>query len=124
MVARSADAAPGRTLISRRGPLTNPWKFGRQSCSGIVQGVTEFLPISSSAHLIIFPWLLDWDNPGLSFDAALHLGTLVAVVVFFRAEIARMIAAIPHALSNPFGLLMGNDRGAERARTPTPGSDC
>jgi undecaprenyl-diphosphatase len=74
---------------------------------GVVQGVTEFLPISSSAHLIIFPWLLDWENPGLAFDAALHLGTLTAVVVFFRAEIARMIAAIPHALSNPIGLLKG-----------------
>lgn len=74
---------------------------------GIVQGLTEFLPISSSAHLIIFPWLLDWETPGLSFDASLHLGTLVAVLVYFRQEIVRMIAAIPHALSNPFGLLAG-----------------
>lgn len=74
---------------------------------GIVQGLTEFLPISSSAHLIIFPWLLDWETPGLSFDASLHLGTLVAVLVYFRREIARMIAAIPHALSNPLGLLTG-----------------
>ena len=74
---------------------------------GIVQGLTEFLPISSSAHLIIFPWLLDWETPGLSFDAALHLGTLAAVLVYFRQEITRMIAAIPRALSNPLGLLMG-----------------
>ncbi|MDQ3443787.1 MAG: undecaprenyl-diphosphatase UppP [Chloroflexota bacterium] len=74
---------------------------------GIVQGLTEFLPISSSAHLIIFPWLFDWETPGLSFDASLHLGTLVAVLVYFRKEIVRMIAAIPHALSNPFGLLAG-----------------
>lgn len=74
---------------------------------GIVQGLTEFLPISSSAHLIIFPWLLDWETPGLSFDASLHLGTLMAVLVYFRREIARMIAAIPHALSNPLGLLRG-----------------
>jgi undecaprenyl-diphosphatase len=73
---------------------------------GIVQGLTEFLPISSSAHLIIFPWLFDWESGGLSFDAALHLGTLVAVVVFFRREIARMIVAIPHALSNPLNLLL------------------
>lgn len=76
---------------------------------GIVQGLTEFLPISSSAHLIIFPWLLDWETPGLSFDASLHLGTLVAVLVYFRQEIARMIAAIPHALSNPIGLLVGEN---------------
>ncbi len=72
---------------------------------GIVQGLTEFLPISSSGHLIIFPWLFGWETPGLSFDAALHLGTLVAVVVFFRTDIARMIAAIPRALSNPVGIL-------------------
>ncbi len=82
---------------------------------GIVQGLTEFLPISSSAHLIIFPWLLDWETPGLSFDASLHLGTLVAVLVYFRQEIARMIAAIPHALSNPVGLLLGKvDSPSER----------
>jgi undecaprenyl-diphosphatase len=74
---------------------------------GIVQGLTEFLPISSSAHLIIFPWLFDWETPGLSFDASLHLGTLVAVLVYFRRDIVRMVAAIPHALSNPFGLLRG-----------------
>ncbi len=80
---------------------------------GIVQGLTEFLPISSSAHLIIFPWLLDWETPGLSFDAALHLGTLAAVLVYFRQEITRMIAAIPRALSNPLGLLMG------RVESPT-----
>jgi undecaprenyl-diphosphatase len=74
---------------------------------GIVQGLTEFLPISSSAHLIIFPWLFDWDTPGLTFDASLHLGTLTAVVVFFRREVARMIAAVPRALSNPIGILTG-----------------
>lgn len=74
---------------------------------GIVQGLTEFLPISSSAHLIIFPWLFGWETPGLSFDASLHLGTLVAVLVYFRREIARMIAAIPHALSNPLDILLG-----------------
>ncbi len=81
---------------------------------GIVQGLTEFLPISSSGHLIIFPWLFDWETPGLSFDASLHLGTLMAVVVYFREELMRMIRAIPHALSNPFGLLLG------KVRNPTP----
>lgn len=72
---------------------------------GIVQGLTEFLPISSSAHLIIFPWLFEWQTSSLSFDAALHLGTLVAVVIYFRAEIIRMIAAIPLAISRPAYLL-------------------
>ena len=50
---------------------------------GIVQGVTEFLPISSSAHLVIIPWLFHWQDLGLSFDMALHLGTLFAIVIYF-----------------------------------------
>ena len=49
----------------------------------IVQGLTEFLPISSTAHLILFPWLFRWPEPGLAFDVALHAGTLLAVVLFF-----------------------------------------
>jgi len=50
---------------------------------GIVQGLGEFLPISSSAHLVLVPWVFKWQDPGLAFDVALHLGTLVAVVAFF-----------------------------------------
>lgn len=50
---------------------------------GIIQGIGEFLPISSSAHLIVAPWLFGWKDPGLAFDVGLHLGTLVAVVIFF-----------------------------------------
>lgn len=50
---------------------------------GIIQGLTEFLPISSSGHLVLVPWFLNWEDPGLSFDVALHLGTLVAVVGYF-----------------------------------------
>src|SRR5271155_552448 len=49
----------------------------------IIQGLTEFLPISSSAHLILIPDLLHWQDPGLAFDVALHLGTLIAVVLYF-----------------------------------------
>ena len=49
----------------------------------IVQGITEFLPISSTAHLILFPWFLQWKDPGLTFNVALHLGTLLAVLVYF-----------------------------------------
>jgi undecaprenyl-diphosphatase len=52
----------------------------------IVQGLTEFLPISSSAHLILIPQLLHWPDPGLAFDVALHLGTLMAVLLFFIRE--------------------------------------
>jgi undecaprenyl-diphosphatase len=49
----------------------------------IVQGLTEFLPVSSTAHLALFPWLLGWNDPGLTFDVALHAGTLIAVLVYF-----------------------------------------
>ena len=50
---------------------------------GWVQGFGEFLPISSSAHLVLVPWLFGWTDPGLAFDVALHMGTLVAVVLYF-----------------------------------------
>ena len=50
---------------------------------GIVQGLTEFLPISSSAHLNLFPWVLGWGKMPESFDLALHIGTLLAIVIFF-----------------------------------------
>ncbi len=53
---------------------------------GLVQGLTEFLPVSSSAHLALAPWLLGWRDPGLAFDVALHLGTLVAVAWYFRHD--------------------------------------
>ena len=57
---------------------------------GIVQGLTEFLPVSSSAHLALIPWVFGWRDPGLAFDVALHFGTLVAVLWFFRAEWVRL----------------------------------
>lgn len=50
---------------------------------GIVQGLTEFLPVSSSGHLNVFPWLLGWEQMPESFDVALHLGTLLAIAIFF-----------------------------------------
>lgn len=50
---------------------------------GIVQGIAEFLPISSSAHLIALPQIFGWKDPGLAFDVALHMGTLIAVIVYF-----------------------------------------
>lgn len=60
---------------------------------GLIQGLTEFLPISSSAHLALAPYLFGWEDPGLAFDVALHFGTLVAVLWFFRKEWAQLIAA-------------------------------
>lgn len=58
---------------------------------GIVQGVTEFLPISSSAHLIIVPWLFSWRDQGLDFTVALHVGSLFAILYCFREDIALMV---------------------------------
>ncbi len=53
---------------------------------GLVQGLTEFLPISSTAHLILLPWFFRFPDPGLIFDIALHLGTLLAIVIYFWRE--------------------------------------
>jgi undecaprenyl-diphosphatase len=53
---------------------------------GIVQGLSEFLPISSSGHLVILPWIFNWKDQGLAFDVALHWGTLLAVLAYFRKE--------------------------------------
>lgn len=58
---------------------------------GIVQGLTEFLPISSSAHLNVFPWIFGWDEISESFDLALHLGTLVAICIFFFKDWVNLI---------------------------------
>ena len=57
---------------------------------GVIQGLTEFLPVSSSAHLNIFPWVFNWDV-GESFDLALHVGTLLAVILFFYKDWVKLI---------------------------------
>ena len=59
----------------------------------LVQGLTEFLPISSSAHLVLPPLLLDWPDQGLAFDVAVHVGTLSAVLLYYRFDLARMATA-------------------------------
>jgi undecaprenyl-diphosphatase len=59
----------------------------------LLQGLTEFLPISSSAHLILLPRLLGWGDQGLAFDVAVHVGTLMAVVFYFRHEVQRLAVA-------------------------------
>lgn len=62
---------------------------------GLLQGLSEFLPISSSAHLSLAPWVFNWPEPGLAFDVSLHVGTLVAVGWYFRGEwIALMHGAL------------------------------
>ena len=62
---------------------------------GIIQGLTEFLPISSTAHLIVIPKLLGWQDQGLAFDIALHVGTLAAVILYFFRDWMQIIAHRP-----------------------------
>ncbi len=88
---------------------------------GIVQGLTEFMPISSSGHLILVPWLFGWEEPGLAFDAALHLGTLLAVVCYFWRELLAMLLAVPVALSRPLSLLRASPAPAEDGVYPVSG---
>ncbi len=68
----------------------------------IIQALTEFLPISSTAHLILMPWLFGWKDPGLVFDVALHAGTLVAIVLYFFRDWLQIIG-------QAFGLNLGGD---------------
>jgi undecaprenyl-diphosphatase len=72
---------------------------------GIVQGLTEFLPISSSAHLIIVPWVLGWEPEGLAFDVSLHVGTAAAVIAYFWRDWVILTREVLLGLSqrNPLG---------------------
>jgi undecaprenyl-diphosphatase len=83
---------------------------------GVVQGLTEFLPVSSSAHLIIARAVLGWDGEafGLAFDVACHVGTLLAVVVFFWRDLRDMLRATPR--------LLGDEPAARRARLIVAGT--
>jgi undecaprenyl-diphosphatase len=76
----------------------------------IIQGLTEFLPVSSTAHLTMIPKLLHWQDPGLSFDVALHLGTLVAVVVYFFRDWVQVVL-------NGLGVSYRGARPDENSRT-------
>jgi undecaprenyl-diphosphatase len=67
---------------------------------GLLQGLAEFLPISSSAHLTLAPWVFGWEDPGLSFDVALHIGTLVALLWYFRAEWVKLLQALVSVVSH------------------------
>jgi undecaprenyl-diphosphatase len=66
---------------------------------GLVQGITEFIPVSSSGHLVLVPWLLGWDEPGLVFDTIVHWGTLLAVLAYFWRDWLALIGAWLKGLS-------------------------
>ena len=67
---------------------------------GFVQGLTEFLPISSSGHLILVPWLLGWPPHSKAFDAALHLGTVAALLIYFWRDWVELVRAVLAGLGN------------------------
>src|SRR5687768_408943 len=68
---------------------------------GIVQGLTEFLPVSSTGHLRIVPAFMGWEDPGAAFTAVTQLGTLAAVLLYFRADLWRIFSTWWRSLSNP-----------------------
>ena len=74
--------------------------FVRAVVLGVVQGLTEFLPISSSAHLRIVPALLGWDDPGTAFTAVVQLGTMAAVVIYFWSDLWRIATTWLKSLTN------------------------
>jgi undecaprenyl-diphosphatase len=76
----------------------------------LVQGITEFLPVSSSGHLALVPWLFGWTDPGLTFDIALHAGTLVAVLLFFFRDWVQIVA-------QGIGLTWGSDSQLKQNRS-------
>src|SRR5512143_19004 len=82
------------------------------SILGVVQGVTEFLPISSIAHLRVVPALFGWSDPGAAFSAVMQLGTLLAVLVYFAGDLRAMVRA---ALK---GLLAGKPWASQEDRLP------
>ncbi|MGD0223365.1 MAG: undecaprenyl-diphosphate phosphatase [Terriglobia bacterium] len=79
----------------------------------IVQGLTEFLPVSSTAHLWLVPWVLKWNDPGLTFDVALHAGTLVAVLLYFCRYWLEMIKMVLGISGGNAGATVGGGTLAE-----------
>jgi undecaprenyl-diphosphatase len=65
---------------------------------GLLQGLTEFLPVSSSGHLVLVPWILGWEDPGLTFDLVVHLGTLCAVVVYLWRDIVQLFTGLAYVV--------------------------
>ena len=75
--------------------------FLKAAVLGVIQGLTEFIPISSSAHLRIFPELFGWGDPGAAFTAVIQIGTELAVLIFFRKDIWRIASAWLRSLRDP-----------------------
>ena len=77
--------------------------YGQSVVLGLVQGLTEFLPVSSSGHLILVPWAFGWPDQGLAFDAVMHLGTIAALLAYFRGELLTMLRSTAAGARTPPG---------------------
>ena len=86
---------------------------------GLVQGITEFLPISSTAHLRITPELFGWQDPGAAFDAIIQLGTVAAVLVYFRRDIVQLLRAWVEGIRRRE--LLGTTESKSATVSPPPG---
>ena len=67
---------------------------------GIIQGISEFFPVSSTAHLVLLPWFFSWHDPGLAFDVALHIGTLLALIYYFWREWCAIVVELVAGVSS------------------------
>lgn len=94
------SAAASAAVAASSGGAGSSLGYGASILLGLVQGLTEFLPTSSSGHLVLAEKLLHVDAPGILVEVALHVGTLGAVFIYFRREIAALIAALPRTLAN------------------------
>ena len=102
---------------------------------GILQGATEFLPVSSSGHLVLVPWLLSWPAPGLAFDSVVHWGTAVAVIAYFWRDWISLVGAAfrslrwltlrrsGRAVTTERLAMAEGDPGPRAASQPSPGSE-
>lgn len=87
---------------------------------GLLQGATEFIPVSSSGHLVLVPWLLGWESPSLAFNAVAHWGTALAVVVYFWGDWVALVGAALRSLREHIFTLMGGIRGGRGAPVANP----
>lgn len=103
LTARAEAYVPGIALlvllIVGAAIMLLPFEYRVAITLGLLQGLSEFLPISSSAHLILAPWFFGWPDPGLTFDVALHVGTLIAVAIYFWRDWITLLRAAPHPRS-------------------------
>ena len=86
--------------------MAHPISLFQAAVIGVIEGLTEFLPISSTAHMDIIPQFLGWEDPGAAFSAVVQLGPLVAIVVYFASDLLRYIKGI---LRSPNPLRIPNE---------------